>query len=161
MIFRLGLIVMEVTGCRPISDDRSPEQFDRLISAVKSGHISVPLHALINCYGGMPTEAAIRGMYYAGQIERKYNLRFRMAGTMENNTLPLGMSSIWAGSGAKYSWNGIGGYGSQMSYEYRANRRHQLYRYTGLDGASVIMKWYMYDEKKGLLWEIMQNYVPP
>ena len=127
---------------------RSPEQFDRLISAVKSGHISVPLHALINCYGGMPTEAAIRGMYYAGQIERKYNLRFRMAGTMENNTLPLGMSSIWAGSGAKYSWNGIGGYGSQMSYEYRANRRHQLYRYTGLDGASVIMKWYMYDEKK-------------
>ena len=87
-------------------------------------------------------------MYYAGQIERKYNLRFRMAGTMENNTLPLGMSSIWAGSGAKYSWNGIGGYGSQMSYEYRANRRHQLYRYTGLDGTSVIMKWYMYDEKK-------------
>jgi alpha-mannosidase len=127
---------------------RSPEQFERLIAAIKSGHISVPLHALINCYGGMPTEAAIRGMYYAGQMERKYDLRFRMAGTMENNTLPLGMSSIWAGSGAKYSWYGIGGYGSQMSYEYRANRRHQLYKYSGLDGNGVIMKWYIFDEKK-------------
>jgi alpha-mannosidase len=95
----------------------------------------------------MPTEAAIRGMYYAGQVERKYNLRFRRAGTMENNTIPLGMSSIWAGSGAKYSWNGIGGYGSQMTYEYRANRRNQLYNYTGLDGSSVIMKWYIYNEK--------------
>ena len=126
---------------------RSPKQFEKLIAAIKSGHISIPLHALINCYGGMPTEAAIRGMYYAGQIERKYDLRFRMAGTMENNTLPLGMSSIWAGSGAKYSWNGIGGYASQMSYEYRANRRHQLYNYTGPDGSSVLMKWYMYNEK--------------
>lgn len=126
---------------------RSPAQFERLIAAIKSGHISVPLHALINCYGGMPTEAAIRGMYYAGQIERKYNLRFLMAGTMENNTLPLGMSSIWAGSGARYSWNGIGGYASQMSYEYRANRRHQLYNYTGLDGSAVLMKWYNYNEK--------------
>ena len=127
---------------------RSPKQFERLIAAIKSGHISVPLHALINCYGGMPTEAAIRGMYYAGQIERKYGLRFRMVGSMENNTLPLGMSSIWAGSGTKYSWYGIGGYGSQMSYEYRANRRHQLYNYNGLDGNGVIMKWYMFDEKK-------------
>lgn len=128
---------------------RTPEQFDRLISAIKSGHISVPLNALINCYGGMPTEAAIRGMYYAGQIERKYDLRFRMAGTMENNTLPLGMSSIWAGSGAKYSWYGIGGYGSQMTYEYRENRRNQLYNYTGLDGSSVLMKWYKLGERKG------------
>lgn len=128
---------------------RAPEQFDRLISAIKSGHISVPLNALINCYGGMPTEAAIRGMYYAGQIERKYDLRFRMAGTMENNTLPLGMSSIWAGSGARYSWYGIGGYGSQMTYDYRENRRNQLYNYTGLDGLSVLMKWYNFGERKG------------
>jgi len=67
---------------------------------------------------------------------------------MENNTLPLGLASLWAGSGARYSWKGIGGYGSQMSYEYRANRRNQLYNYTGLDGSSVLMKWYIYDERK-------------
>jgi alpha-mannosidase len=126
--------------------NRTPEQFERLIAAIKSGHISSPLHAVINCFGSQPTEAVIRGMFYAGQLERQYDLRFRMAGGMENNTIPLGLSSLWAGSGAKYSWYGIGGYASQMSYEYRENRRNQLYRYTGLDSSSVIMKWYTYQE---------------
>lgn len=127
---------------------RSPAQFNRLMTAVKSGHISSPLNTLVSTYGAQPTEAVLRGMYYAGTLERKYNLRFTMAQTMENNTIPLGLSSLWAGSGAKYSYKGIGGYGSQMTYEYRDNRRHQLYRYAGLDGASVLMKWYNYNEKK-------------
>lgn len=86
-------------------------------------------------------------MYYAGQLERKHNVRFRLVGAMENNTIPLGLASLWAGSGAKYSWKGIGGYGSQMTLESRASRRHQLYRYTGLDSSGVLMKWYNYDEK--------------
>ena len=124
---------------------RSPAQFNRLIAAIKSGHIGSPLNTLVSCYGAQPTEAVLRGMYYAGQLERDYKLRFRLAEAMENNTLPLGLSALWAGSGAKYSWKGIGGYGSQMTYEYRANRRNQLYRYTGLDSSSVVMKWYSYD----------------
>ncbi len=132
---------------------RSPAQFRRLIAAVKSGHIGSPLNTLVSTYGAQPTEAVIRGMYYAGQLERTHSsrkaaspaLRFRLAEAMENNTIPLGLASLWAGSGAKYSWKGIGGYGSQMTYEYRANRRHQLYRYTGLDSSGVLMKWYGYD----------------
>ena len=124
---------------------RSPAQFDRLIAAIRSGHIGSPLNTLVSTYGAQPTEAVLRGMYYAGHLERKYKLRFTLAEAMENNTLPLGLSTLWAGSGAKYSWKGIGGYGSQMTYEYRANRRHQLYRYTGLDSSSVLMKWYTYD----------------
>jgi len=124
---------------------RSPAQFSRLIEAVRSGHIGSPLNTLVSCYGAQPTEAVLRGMYYAGQLERTHNLRFRLAEAMENNTLPLGLASLWAGSGAKYSWKGIGGYGSQMTYEYRANRRKQLYRYAGLDSSSVLMKWYTYD----------------
>ncbi len=127
---------------------RSAQQFNRLIAAIKSGHISVPLNMLVNCYGGQPTEAVIRGMYYAGHLERRHGLRFTMAGAMENNTLPLGLASLWAGAGAKYSWKGIGGYGSQLSYEVRAVRPHQMYRYTGLDGSGVLMKWYNYNEKK-------------
>ncbi len=127
---------------------RSPQQFSQLIEAIRSGHISSPLNMLVSCYGAQPTEAAIRGMYYAGQLERKYNLRFRLATSMENNTLPLGMSSLWAGSGARYSWKGIGGYASQMTYEMRATRKHQMYRYTGLDSSGVLMKWYAYNEKK-------------
>lgn len=124
---------------------RSPAQFNRLIAAIRSGHIGSPLNTLVSCYGAQPTEAVIRGMYYAGQLERSYKLRFRLAEAMENNTIPLGLASLWAGSGAKYSWKGIGGYGSQMTYEYRANRRHQLYRYTGLDSSGVLMKWYAYN----------------
>ncbi len=34
-----------------------------------------------------------------------------------------------------------------MTYAYRANRRHQLYRYRGLDSRDVLMKWYAYDGK--------------
>ena len=69
---------------------RSPAQFERLISRIRSGHISSPLNGLVSTYGGQPTEAVLRGMYYAGQLERQWNLRFRMAVCMENQTLPLG-----------------------------------------------------------------------
>lgn len=127
---------------------RSPQQFNKLIAALKSGHLSSPLNMLVSCYGGQPTEAVLRGMYYTGQLERKYKLRFTLAGSMENNTLPLGLSALWAGAGAKYSWKGIGGYGSQMSYAMRTKRKHQMYRSNGLDGSGVLMKWYAYDESK-------------
>ena len=126
---------------------RSPQQFQKLVAAIRSGHISSPLHMLVNCYGAQPTEAVLRGMYHAGSLQRKYGLNFTMAGAMENNTLPLGLASLWAGSGAKYSWKGIGGYGSQMSYEMRATRRYPMYQYRGLDGSGVLMKWYAYNEK--------------
>ncbi|MDR6562117.1 MULTISPECIES: glycosyl hydrolase-related protein [unclassified Arcicella] len=127
---------------------RSPAQFNRLMDAVRSGHISSPFNSLVSTYGAQPTEAVLRGMFYAGSLERAYNLRFTLAQAMENNTIPLGLSSLWAGAGVKYSYKGIGGYGSQMTYEYRANRRKQLYHYTGLDGSSVLTKWYDYNEKK-------------
>jgi len=132
---------------RAYQKNRSPAQFDRLVGAIKSGHISSPLNLLVSTYGAQPTEAVLRGMYYAGSLERRYNLRFRLAQAMENNTVPLGLSSLWAGSGAKYNYKGIGGYGSQMTYEYRANRRKQLYYYTGLDGSRVLTKWYEYPDE--------------
>ncbi len=126
---------------------RSPAQFERLIGRIRTGHISSPLNSLVSVYGGQPTEAVLRGMYYAGQLERQWSsggepLRFRMAVCMENQTLPLGLSSLWAGSGAKYSWRGVCGCASKISHESLAHRRHQLYRYMGQDGRSVIMKWY-------------------
>ena len=127
---------------------RSAGQFQRLMSAVQSGHISSPLNTLVSCYGAQPTEAVLRGMYYAGRLERTHKVRFSLAQTMENNTIPLGLSALWAGSGAKYSYKGIGGYGSQMTYAYRENRRNQLYYFAGLDGSKVLTKWYDYNEKK-------------
>ncbi len=126
---------------------RSPAQFNHLINAIKSGHISSPLNSLVSCYGAQPAEAVLRGMFYAGKIERSHNLRFTLAQAMENNTIPLGLASLWAGSGVKYSYKGVGGYGSQMTYDYRENRRNQLYHYQGLDGSKVLTKWYDYNEK--------------
>jgi alpha-mannosidase len=120
---------------------RSPAQFNKLIGHIKSGHISSPLNTLVSTYGGQPTEAVLRGMYYAGQLERQYNLRFPLAIAMENQTLPMGLSSLWAGSGAKYSWRGVCSCASKIEGEL-GTRQHQLYRYTGPDGRSVLMKWY-------------------
>ncbi|WP_338869139.1 glycosyl hydrolase-related protein [Spirosoma sp. SC4-14] len=121
---------------------RSPAQVERLISRIRTGHISSPLTGLVSTYGGQPTEAVLRGMYYAGQLERQWDLRFRLAVCMENQTLPLGLSSLWAGSGAKYSWRGVCGCASRISNASLAHRRNQLYRYMGQDGRSVTMKWY-------------------
>ncbi len=121
---------------------RSESQFNQLMNAMKSGHISSQMNSVVSCYGAQPTEAAIRGMYYAGHLERKYSIRFTMATAMENNTVPLGLSSLWAGCGVKYSWKGVGGYGTQLPQESLRHRKHLLYRYAGLDGSSVLMKWY-------------------
>jgi alpha-mannosidase len=121
---------------------RSPAQFNRLVDAISSGHISVPLNYLVSTYGAQPTEAVIRGMYPAGRLQQQYNIDFPMAVAMENQTLPLGLSSLWAGAGARYSWRGVCACASRLSRPQLRYRQHQLYRYTGQDSRSVIMKWY-------------------
>jgi alpha-mannosidase len=118
--------------------NRSPAQFQTLVAALRSGHISAPLTALVSCYGGTPTEAVIRGMYYSGRLERQYGLRFKLAVAMENQTLGLGIASLWAGAGARYSWRGICGCASRTD---AADRQHEIYWMTGRDGSRVLMKW--------------------
>src|SRR6187551_926132 len=55
---------------------KTPAEFARLIDHIKSGHLSAPLNAAVACYGAQPTEAVLRGMYYAGRLERRFGLRF-------------------------------------------------------------------------------------
>ena len=121
---------------------KSPAEFDRLIKRIKDGHISAPLNTLVSCYGAQPMEAALRGMYYAGRLERRYEMRFPLAIAMENQTLPLGLSSLWAGSGALYSWKGVCGCASKIPNAVLSKRDHEIYWYTGHDGQRVLMKWY-------------------
>lgn len=121
---------------------RTPEQFARLVAAIRSGHISSPLNTVVSTYGAQPTEAVLRGMYWAGLAERRLGLRFRIAVAMENQGMPLGLSSLWAGSGAKFSWKGVCACATKIPIPEFRNRRHQLYNYTGLDGSGVVMKWY-------------------
>ena len=118
--------------------NKTPAQFARLMNHVRAGDISMPLNAAVICYGGSPAEAVLRSMYYAGRLERRFALRFPLAVAMENQTLPGGLVSLWAGSGAKYSWRGVCGCASRTAY---TPRPREIYRWTGPDGQSVTMKW--------------------
>jgi alpha-mannosidase len=119
--------------------NKSPEEFKRLIDRVRDGHISVPLNALVSTYGGTPMEATLRGMYYAGTLERRFGLKIPMAIAMENQTLPYGLGSLWAGAGAKYSWKGICGCLTRLNKSLR--RPHDMYWMTGPDDSRILMKW--------------------
>ena len=129
--------------------NKTTAEFERLIERIRSGHISAPLTLLVSCYGGMPAEAALRGMYYAGQIERRYGLRFPLAVAMENQTLPYGLGALWAGAGAKYSWRGICACASRMPHA--GDREHEMYWWIGQDGSRMLMKWH----------SIYRNTAPP
>ena len=120
-------------------ENKSTAEYARLLGRIRSGHISVPLNALVSCYGGMPAEAVLRGMYWPGTVEREHGLRFRLAVAMENQTLPLGLASLWAGAGAEFSWRGICGCATRVPEA--GDREHEIYWYTGLDGRRVLMKW--------------------
>lgn len=121
--------------------NRSPEAFNRLIHRIKSGHISVPYNWLVSTYGGQSTEAVLRGMYWPGKLERAYGLDLQLAVSMENNTQPLGLASLWAGAGAAYSWKGVCGCTSPLPFSKLTRRQHEIYHYRGLDNSGVLMKW--------------------
>ncbi len=121
---------------------KTPEEFAALMARVRDGTISVPLNALVSCYGGQPTEAALRGMYYAGRLERRFGVRFRLAVAMENQSLPLGLASLWAGAGAEFSWRGVCGCASRLRNTELARREHEIYWCTGPDRQRVLMKWH-------------------
>ncbi|MCR4438323.1 MAG: T9SS type A sorting domain-containing protein [bacterium] len=118
---------------------KSAAEFAKLIQRIRSGHIGVPLNPLVICYGGVPAEAVLRSMYYAGSLERRYRLRFPIAISMENQTLPYGLGALWAGAGAKYSWKGVCACLTQIDYVY--GREHEAYWWVGQDGSKILMKW--------------------
>lgn len=119
--------------------NRSGAQFQRLIDRIRDGHISVPLNSLCVVLGGAPAEAVLRGMYYPGRLERRHNLRFTLAYSMENQTLPYGIGALWAGAGAKYSWKGICGCATKVPNAW--DREHDIYWWVGPDGSRLLMKW--------------------
>lgn len=121
---------------------KTKAEFENLIARIKDGTISAPLNTLVSCYGGQPAEAVLRGMYYAGRLERRYDMRFEMATAMENQVLPLGLTSLFAGSGAKYSWRGVCGCASRLDNKVLGERKREVYRWTGHDGQNLLMKWY-------------------
>lgn len=116
--------------------------FDSLIQQIKSGQVTVPYSPLVVAYGGVPVEGVLRGMYYAGQLERRYGIDLTMATAMENQTMPLGLMSLWKGSGAKYAWHGVCACDTKMDKTSFENREHEIYWAKGLDTNKILMKWY-------------------
>lgn len=114
-------------------------EFERLIERIRSGHISMPLNALCICPGGAPAEAVLRGMYYPGKLERRHSLRFPIAYSMENQTLPFGLGALWSGSGATFSWKGICDCATKVPDAW--DREHDIYWWVGSDGSRILMKW--------------------
>ena len=121
---------------------KTPAEFARLIGRLKDGTLSAPLNALVSCYGGQPAEAVLRGMYYAGRLERQHGVRFHLAVAMENQTLPLGLASLFAGSGARYSWRGVCGCASRFDNRVLGERPHEIYWWTGHDDQRLLLKWH-------------------
>jgi len=119
--------------------DKTKVEFERLIEGIRNGHISVPLNALCICLGGAPAEAVLRGMYYPGRLERRYNLRFKLAYSMENQTLPYGLGALWSGSGATFSWKGICNCATLVPNPW--DREYDIYWWVGADGSRILMKW--------------------
>src|ERR1035437_8900599 len=120
--------------------NRTPDQFSKLIDQVRSGKITVPLNTLPGLHGVAPLEATLRGMYYAGSLERKYGLDLDLVINMEDQVLPLGLSSLWAGSGAKYSWRGVCDCATKVTGLY--SRPNEIYWFKGIDDQKILMKWY-------------------
>lgn len=123
--------------------NRSREQVDRLLEQIRQERITVPMNTLLSVMGVAPLEATLRDMYYAGSMQRRHGLPFEMALNMEDQVLPLGLSSLWTGSGVKYSWRGV--CSCVTSVKGLDRRPHEVYWYTGLDGQKVMMKWYSID----------------
>ena len=112
--------------------------YQRAIGHLRTGKLSMPLNPAVLCYGAAPAEAVLRGMYYAGRIERRENLRFPLVVAMENQTLPGGVASLWAGAGAQYSWRGVCGCATRTPW---GSRPREIYHFRGPDGTGVCMKW--------------------
>ena len=111
--------------------NRNPQQFAKLIGQIKSGKITVPLNTIASVHGIAPLEATLRDMYYAGSLERKYGLDLELAINMEDQVLPLGLSSLWAGAGAKYAWRGVCACATKVTgFKSRPN---EIYWYTGTE----------------------------
>jgi alpha-mannosidase len=118
--------------------NRPAADYARLITHLRNETITMPLQTAVLLFGAMPAEAVLRNMYYAGRIERREALRFPLVVAMENQTLPAGVASLWAGSGARYSWKGVCGCASRTDW---GDRPREIYHFVGPDGQSVCMKW--------------------
>jgi alpha-mannosidase len=126
---------------RAYQTQKTSAAFERLISRIRDGHITIPRNLTGLIYGGMPAEAVLRSMYYSGQIERQYNVTFPLVMANENQTQPYGLGMLWAGAGGKYSWKGVCNCATKVPGLSGGARPYEIYWWTGPDGSRILLKW--------------------
>jgi alpha-mannosidase len=117
-----------------------PQYFDRIIAQIKNQQASVPYNFTLPIYGASTTESVLRSFYYSGYLERKYGIDVDIAVCQENATIPLGLTSLFNGAGAKYSWKGVCNCATKTLT--KGARKHEIYWNKGLDSSKILMKWY-------------------
>ncbi|MCF8224773.1 MAG: hypothetical protein K9J30_02715 [Bacteroidales bacterium] len=131
----------DMAWCLYILENKTdPEFFSRVINQIRNQQGSVPYNFTLSTYGGFKPETILRRFYYGGYLERKYGIGIEMANAIESSVIPLGLASLWAGAGAKYSWKGVCNCATKI--DVKGDRDHEIYWYTGLDGSRILMKWY-------------------
>ena len=141
-----------------LENKTSPEYFQRIIAQIKNQQASVPYNFTLPLYGASTAESVLRSFYYGGHLERKYGIDVDIAVCQENATIPLGLTSLWAGSGAMYSWKGVCNCASKSLTI--GTRKHEIYWNTGLDGQRTLMKWYSNYGWNGELGGYAENLEP-
>jgi len=79
----------------------SRQVVERLIDRNPLRPHTVPLNGLLYCYGGMPAEALCAACTTPASIERRHISAFPGRSTVEDQTLPTGLGTLFAGSGGQ------------------------------------------------------------
>jgi alpha-mannosidase len=119
---------------------KSAAQKDSLWAKILDGHISFPMQPIPQYLGPMSAEVMIRGSMKVGQWERQRGYRVYIASSIENQTRTFGSASVWAGMGAKYSWNGVCACVTLLDY-HAVWRPREIYYAKGYDNRSLLTKW--------------------
>ncbi len=82
--------------------ERHPEREAELVRRVKEGRIFVSPFLCNSLWGFHSTECAIRTLYPARRLERKWGISFDVAEHIEEPSLPWGMATILAGAGIRW-----------------------------------------------------------
>lgn len=117
-------------------------EFSALMDRFREGRLNAPMNTLVSVHGGSPLEVVLRDMYYAGRLERRFNVKFDLAIAMENQVMSFGLPSLWAGAGARFSWKGVcAAHPGCTSVSDSGNRETEAYWATGKDNSRILTKW--------------------
>jgi len=115
--------------------ERYPQRKDELIRRIKEGRVYVSPFLCNSLWAFQSTEGAIRTLYPAARLERRWGIRFDVAEHIEQPSAPWGIASILAGCGIR--WLSVPYYGYDSTFAGLKNP--PLLTWVGPDGGSVRM----------------------